>query len=73
MAYTVEQAKLLAKTITERYGDKVMLLVRDTDTAKAVRKFQKDETYDWVVSITKVSEGVSIDRLPCSRQWLIRQ
>ena len=62
-AYTVEQAKLLAKTITERYGDKVMLLVRDTDTAKAVRKFQQDKTYVWVVSITKVSEGVSIDRL----------
>jgi superfamily II DNA or RNA helicase len=66
VAYTVEQAKRLAKAITERYGDKVMLLVRDADTAKGVSKFQQDETYDWVVSITKVSEGVSIDRLRVS-------
>ena len=60
VAYTVEQAKRLAAAIREEYGDNVMLVVADRDTAKAVAKFTADTSQIWIVSITKVSEGISI-------------
>ncbi|MCA0940175.1 DEAD/DEAH box helicase family protein [Salipiger pacificus] len=63
VCYTVEQARKLAKLIKDRWGDKCLLIVDEADTARAVAKFTQDSSYRWAISITKVSEGISIDRL----------
>jgi superfamily II DNA or RNA helicase len=59
----IEQAKEVAIRINSRWGDKVKLIVAEVDTETAVEDFIDDESYTWAVSITKVSEGISIDRL----------
>lgn len=63
VAHTIKQAKTLQKKMAERWPDKTMLLVADADTRKAVDTLNSDNSYTWVISITKISEGVSIDRL----------
>jgi superfamily II DNA or RNA helicase len=60
---TVAQATEIEKRITETYGDKCMLIVKDVRTSTAVADFKKDTSYVWAISITKISEGVSINRL----------
>lgn len=60
---TIEQATQLAGLITSTFGDKVKLIVAEADTEESVSDFIADDSYVWVVSITKVSEGINIDRL----------
>ena len=63
VCHRVEQAEEIARRIEAETGDRVMLIVSDADTETSVRRFRSDKSYDWAVSITKVSEGISIDRL----------
>ena len=60
---TIEQANTLKDSIEARWGDKCKLIVADVDTEGAVAEVIADESYTWVISITKVSEGISIPRL----------
>ncbi len=59
---TVAQAERLADAMAAQ-GHKVLRVYGRADTAEAVRTFNSDTSYDWLVSITKVSEGINIDRL----------
>lgn len=60
---TIEQSTKIAKHIKDTYNDRVETIVDSANTIKAVKKVNEDKSIDWVVSITKVSEGVSISRL----------
>ncbi len=60
---TIEQAKDIQKNIEFRWGDKCMLIVAEANTESCVEVFTQDTSFVWAISITKISEGVSIDRL----------
>ena len=58
-----EQAKAVQAHIESTYGEKCLLVVGDEQTEEAVALFSADTSYRWIISITKISEGISIDRL----------
>lgn len=60
---TIEQSRRIKERIESRWGDRCKLIVAEADTEEAVADFIADESYLWAISITKVSEGISIDRL----------
>jgi superfamily II DNA or RNA helicase len=60
---TVYQAQTIANLISQKWGDKCMLIIADADTEASVNEFSDDHSHLWAISITKVSEGVSVDRL----------
>jgi superfamily II DNA or RNA helicase len=60
---TIDQAHEVAAEIAKRWSDPLRVVVGEVDTQDAVTEFEKDDHLVWVVSITKVSEGVSINRL----------
>lgn len=71
----IEQAKAIKEHLEAR-GDKCLLIVGDEDTEAAVELFNSDESYLWAISITKVSEGISISRLRVGvllSNWTTRQ
>lgn len=59
----IDQAEKIQQHIEKTYGDKCLLIVGDEDTETAVDLFDSDMSYRWVISITKLSEGISIPRL----------
>lgn len=63
IASTIEQAHNIADFITSEYGDKSLVVVENIETETAVELFNSDDSYLWVIAITKISEGVSIPRL----------
>lgn len=63
VCYTIEQAQHLAKLIRSKWGDKCLEVFADADTEISVAQFNADHSFDWVISITKVSEGITIPRL----------
>jgi superfamily II DNA or RNA helicase len=60
---TIHQAQVIAGLIEAKWGDKCMLIIADADTEASVANFSDDTSFTWAISITKISEGVSIDRL----------
>lgn len=60
---TVQQAGTIATQIERRWGDRFKLIVADADTESSVSEFEADGAFMWAISITKVTEGVSINRL----------
>lgn len=60
---TIAQANELADQIESRWGEKVSRIIDAAHTETAVAEFNSDESIRWAVSITKVSEGINIDRL----------
>ncbi len=63
VCYTIEQAEELAGRIKAKYGDKCCKIFADADTEQAVAQFNSDYSFDWAISITKISEGITIPRL----------
>lgn len=59
----VEQAMALADAIEARWGDPCAHIVASAETEQAVAEFRANTRYVWAVSITKISEGVSVNRL----------
>jgi superfamily II DNA or RNA helicase len=60
---TIDQAKGISNRIKARWGDKSMLIIDDAKTEDAVNAFIDDTSYRWAISISKISEGISINRL----------
>jgi superfamily II DNA or RNA helicase len=60
---TVDQANALADAIEKRWGDPCARIVASAETEQAVAEFRANTRYVWAVSITKISEGVSVNRL----------
>ncbi|MBP0463604.1 DEAD/DEAH box helicase family protein [Roseomonas sp. PWR1] len=60
---TIRQAQALHRHLTGTLGQPALLLVDEADTEDGVARFEADHGLRWIVSITKVSEGVSVPRL----------
>jgi superfamily II DNA or RNA helicase len=60
---TIPQAQAVHAYIARELRQPALLLVEHADTEEGVARFNADPSLRWVVSITKVSEGISIPRL----------
>ena len=59
----IQQAAEIDRYLRETYGDSTACIFDDANTVDEVARVNADPSITWVISISKVSEGISIKRL----------